>query len=70
MVNFIFCAVNMAGTVTFSNQQTLLATGKLFNVDIVVITTTGSGGSHGISLSKGSPLPTLFIGHFAKDNGM
>ena len=49
------------------NQQTILATENLLNVEIVFISSLGLGESHEITSSTWSPLARRFIDHFAKN---
>ena len=61
---------NMASDGTFGDQQTLLAAANLFNINIVIISTLGPGGTHVISSNVGSPVATVYLGHFAEDHGI
>ena len=61
--------VNMAQGHTFGDQLTLFAAANLFNVNIQIVSSHGTGVSHVFQPTSSIAIATLFLGHFAENHG-
>lgn len=61
--------IHMARDGTYGNQITLYATENLKNIDIQIVSSLGVGGQHVFSPSASISAATVYIGHFAENQG-
>ena len=59
----------MAQGHTFGDQLTMFAAANLFNVNIQIVSSLGTGVSHVFQPTSSIPIATLFLGHFAENHG-
>ena len=60
---------HMARDGSYGDQLTLYAAANLYNIDIQIVSSLGAGGQHVFSPSASNSTATVYIGHFAENQG-
>ena len=60
---------HMARDGTYGDQITLYAAANLYNIDIQIVSSLGVGGQHVFSPSASVSAATVYLGHFAENQG-
>ena len=54
---------------SYGDQLTLYAAGNLYSIDIQIVSSLGAGGQHVFSPSASNSTATVYLGHFAENQG-
>ena len=54
---------------TYGDQLTLYAAANLYNIDVQIVSSLGAGGQHVFSPSASIATATVYLGHFAENQG-
>ena len=60
---------HMARDGTYGNQITLYAVANLYNIDIQIVSSLRVGGQHAFNPSASVSAATMYLGHFAENQG-
>ena len=60
---------HMARDGTYGNQITLYAAANLYNIDIQIVSSLRVGGQHAFNPSASVSAATMYLGHFAENQG-
>ena len=66
LANYI---THMAHDGTFGDQITLCAAANLYNIDIQIVSSLRVGGQHAFNPSACVSATTVYLGHFAENQG-
>lgn len=60
---------HMAWDGSYGDQLTLYVAANLYNIDIQIVSSLGAGGQHVFSPSASNSTATVYLGHFAENQG-